>query len=111
MKDDTLADVHPTRVVLPFKPKEATPEVTPPNPDAAVITLFEQYLESAKQGKIKFAAVAAVDNRGVAFTTWEPCGGENAQLNTQALGAVAFLNHRFNAACDEGADIDPSLRG
>lgn len=108
MKDDTLADVHSTRVI-PFKPK-VTPEVKSQDPDAAVIKLFEDYLASAKLGKIKFAAVAAVDDRGVAFSTWEPDAYENPQLVTQGLGAVAFLSHRFNASCAEGADFDYTLR-
>lgn len=91
--------------VIPFKPRVVTPEVTPATPDAAIVALLEAYLERAKSGKIKFAAIATVDDMGVAISTWEP-EQSSPQLITQALGAVAYLNYRFAASVDEGAVID-----
>jgi hypothetical protein len=93
-------DNEGTSAVLPFKPRIVTPEVTPSdqnNADPAIVKLFEDYLKAAKDGKIKFAALATVDADGVGYSTWEPEKSSPTGI-TQALGAVAYLNHRFNTA-------------
>jgi hypothetical protein len=97
---------------IPFKPRVVTPEVTPKAaaPDAAVISILEDYLQAAKDGKVKFVALASVDNRGVAYSTWEPDDLGGPTLITQALGAVSFLSFRFNQSCAGGAEFDDSLR-
>jgi hypothetical protein len=96
MNDDNLSDT--ATVVLPFKPRIVTPEVTA---DAEIVKLLEDLLRAAKRGDIKFLAIATVDGKGVAASTWVPDKTDSA-LVTQALGSVAFLNHRFNSAADDG---------
>jgi len=53
--------------------------------------------------------VAVVDERGVAITTWEP-NDSSAEIVTQALGAVAFLNVRFANAANDGGDYTDTLK-
>jgi hypothetical protein len=117
MNDDSLGDTTPVigldfgrnpSAVLAFKPRAVTPKVT--EPKDAIIELLEDYLESAKAGKIQFLAVATIDDRGVAFSTWEPEVDNSPQLITSSLGAVSYLNFRFNQACAAGAEPDTSLR-
>lgn len=93
--------------VVPFKPRLVTPEVTPSDPD--IIEMLERYLKAAKSGNIKFIAVAIVDHRDIAVTTWEP-SATPANLVTSALGAVTFLNHRFGAAADDGGSYTDELK-
>lgn len=112
-----------TATILPFKVAPGTeimgptleatpgvtPEVTPSDPNTAdkrIVKLFEDYLEKARRGEIMFAAIASVQN-GIAYSTWEP-EKSTPQIISTALGSVSYLNHRFNRACDEGADYDSS---
>jgi hypothetical protein len=102
-------------VVIPFKANRliVTPEVTPPDHNAAdpgIVKLLEDYLRADKEGKISFVAIASVDSNGVAFSTGEPENRGTPQLTTQALGAVSFLNFRFNGLCNAGAADDTTLR-
>src|SRR5437773_1016208 len=97
-------------VVVPFK--LVTPEVTPPDHNAAdpsIVKLLEDYLKAAQEGKVAFVAIASVDRNGVAFSTWEPHAAP-PQIVTQGLGAISFLNFRFNESCSEGAEYDDTLR-
>ena len=105
MNDDTLND---TATILPFKPKVVTPEVTAA-PDPDIVRMFERMLLAAKAGRVRFGAVAVVDERGVAITTWEP-NDSSAEIVTQALGAVAFLNVRFANAANDGGDYTDTLK-
>lgn len=89
--------------VVPFK--VVTSEVTPSDQKAAdplIVKMFETYLKLARDGKIKFAAIAAVDDEGVAITTWEPETSAPTVI-TQAAGSVAMLCHRFMAAVESGS--------
>lgn len=91
--------------VTPFKPRVVTSEVTPSDQgaaDADIVEMFERYLKSAKAGKIRFAAVACVDDTGIAISNWTP-EESSPQLITQALGAISYLSFRFNDSCNEGA--------
>lgn len=92
--------------VIPFKPRVVTSEVTPSNHNAAdpnIVDTLERYLKAAMAGKIRFVAVAMVDDQGIAISNWETAEGGGAQLVTQALGAVSYLNYRFNHSVHEGA--------
>lgn len=96
--------------VIPFKPRVASAQATPSDHQAALVDMFEEYLQAAKAGKIRFAAIATVDIDHVALNTWEPAG-VSSQVLSAALGSVGFLNHRFNAACDQGCEPTDKIRG
>lgn len=87
--------------IVPFKPRVVTPEVTV---EQDVVAVLEFWLKKAKEGQIKYVAVAAVDLDGVGHSAWEP--HELGPIDiTAALGAVSYLNHRFSASAYEG-EID-----
>lgn len=89
--------------VLPFKAvAKVTPEVTVAPPNQRLVAMLEGYLESAKAGKIIFMAIAMVDDKGVAQTSWEPETMDPMAI-TAGLGAIAFLSYRFSASVNEGA--------
>jgi hypothetical protein len=110
MNDDNLSDTHIPGHVLPFKPRIVTPEVTvdqsKANPD--IVLMFERCLKAAKEGKIKFGAVAVVDHRDVAITSWEPSDAPSSVV-TSALGAISFLNSRFGSSADDGGEFTDEL--
>lgn len=87
---------------IPFKPRGVTPKVT--QPDQMIVGILEEYLRLAREGKIAFVALAALDHNGVGVSSWEP-EGIPPHLTTAAIGAVSFLNHRFNSTCLDGADF------
>lgn len=77
-----------------------------PNPkvDRDIVKMLEHQLALAKEGKIMFAAFAAVNDQGVAYSGWCPDEFDHQAKLTGAMGAVAFLNARFNEAVLIGAD-------
>jgi hypothetical protein len=112
LEPDTFGGPRPLQgnKVLPFKVVAPAPKAKPPDPNKDLIEMFEDYLKAAKAGKIEFAAVASVDHRGVAFSTWEPSNMLEPALITSALGAVSYLHYRYNESCACGAEFDDSLR-
>jgi hypothetical protein len=92
--------------VVPFGAPKVTPKVTPSDqniPNPAIVELLEGYLERARDGKIQFVAIAIIDETGIASSSWDPGDESSPQLVTQALGAVAYLHHRFNASVEAGS--------
>lgn len=81
--------------IIPFPNKKA---------DRGVVELLEHQLALAKEGKVTFIAFAAVNDQGIAYSSWSPDEFEHQSKLTQALGAVAFLNARFAEAVLDGAD-------
>lgn len=70
----------------------------------AVVGLLEHQLKLAKEGKLSFVAIAAVNDQGIGYSAWAPDDHIGQQLLTAALGAVGFLNARFYESALAGAD-------
>lgn len=76
-----------------------------PSDRTAIVKFLEQQLALAKEGKIKFIAVAVVNDQNIGYSGWAPDDHIEQVLLTAALGTVGFLNARFYESALAGADV------
>lgn len=80
------------------------PFPTPQNENQnALVRMLTAQLALAKEGKIKFCAIAAVSADGHAFSGWATDDDMDPALVTAAIGAVSFLKSRFDESVLAGA--------
>lgn len=73
--------------------------------DMEVVRMLEIQLALAKEGRVKFVALAAVSSDNIGYSAWAPDSEMPQDLCTTALGSITFLHARFNESVLHGVAI------